>query len=334
MPILKKNWHESFSKIRNPYLKELEQLKSLLEKMLVGEFEPLDRMLDHLFSAPGKMIRPTLLMMLVDWKKCRREQVISLGAVIELVHTASLVHDDSIDKSTHRRGVPTLNAVWDHKTSVIVGDYLVSQAFREICTHDNIGLVKIVSEACKDLALGEMRQMDMEGDLEATEADYFNFIQLKTASLFSATCRIAALLSGESNLAGYGRLGELFGMIFQITDDLLDYEGSLSDTGKPSRLDIMEHKMTLPVIHVLAAGKLDSVDEDRIRQIMHSSSEVSPEDAEYVAQKVRMAGGTEYTRNRARKYAVEANSLLKSLGSIPNQDNLKNMVDILIERDR
>ena len=287
MPILKKNWHESFTKIRNPYLKELEQLKSMLERMLVGEFEPLDQMLDHLFSAPGKMIRPTLLMMLADWKSCSREKVISLGAVIELVHTASLVHDDSIDKSTHRRGVPTLNAIWDHKTSVIVGDYLVSQAFREICTHDNVELISILSEACKDLALGEMRQMDMEGDLDATEDDYFNFIQLKTASLFNATCKIAAVISDRENISTYGRLGELFGMIFQITDDLLDYEGSLSDTGKPSRLDIMEHKMTLPVIHALACDRLEKVDESRIKSIMNSSSDVSPEDAEYVAQKVR-----------------------------------------------
>ncbi|GAI22912.1 unnamed protein product, partial [marine sediment metagenome] len=175
---------------------ELQSIGKLIEQMLVSDFEPIDEILGHLFSTSGKLIRPTLLLLAGDRKRTRLDDLISLGASIEIVHTASLVHDDSIDSSPYRRGVETLNSKWNHKTSVIIGDYLLAQAFNEIVRLRNIEIVAEMTAACQKLAVGEMRQMSMEGDLGVTEEDYFAFIREKTASLFAATCSVAAILSG------------------------------------------------------------------------------------------------------------------------------------------
>ena len=328
---LKERWSECLSQVQSPVADELQSIGRRIEELLASDFEPIDEVLGHLFSTTGKLIRPTLLLLAADRKRARLDHLVSLGASIEIVHTASLVHDDSIDSSPYRRGVETLNSKWNHKTSVIIGDYLLAQAFNEIATLSNIEIVAEMTAACQKLAAGEMRQMSMEGDLGASEQDYFAFIREKTASLFAATCSVAAILSGETWRDEFKRFGMLFGCIFQITDDLLDYIGSSPETGKPTGLDIRDRKMTLPLIHALSRMNKAALEE--VQEVFSRKARISQQQADRLIELVIEAGGIDYTWSRVIELGAQARSVLDGLPS-ERSDKLRELVDIIVERDR
>ncbi|MFH1069899.1 MAG: polyprenyl synthetase family protein [Candidatus Glassbacteria bacterium] len=328
---LRQKWAESLFQLQAKVSGELEAIGTKIERLLASDFEPINTVFSHLFSKAGKMIRPTLLLLVANRERTRAEDLISLGAAIELIHTASLVHDDSIDSSNYRRGVETLNSKWDHKTSVIIGDFLLAQAFNEIARLGNLAVVAEMTEACQCLAVGEMRQMSMEGNLEATEKEYFAFIREKTGALFSATCAVASHLSGEPNLELMRSFGMSFGCIFQITDDLLDYVGYSTDTGKPTGLDIRERKMTLPLIHALAC--MDTPSRQRIGKVYSGRGQISLDGVKTVRKLVSDFGGIDYAWSRVVELAVEAGRLLDGLPA-KRATKLKEMVEVIVERDR
>jgi octaprenyl-diphosphate synthase len=328
---LKSSWVEMLDNLQAPFSKELKLVCRHIDTLLFADFAPVDKTIVHLFSKSGKMIRPTLLLMLADRKLARQQDLISMAAAIELIHTASLVHDDSIDKSTHRRGVETLNSKWNHRTSVIIGDYLLAQAFTEISRIADPRIIAEISSACCLLARGEMRQMSMEGDLSVTEEDYFTFIREKTAALFGATCSVAALLGGGADCQVLNRFGVLFGSIFQITDDMLDYVGSTEEIGKPTGLDIRERKMTLPLIHALT--RLDPVSRGKVGEILAGES-ISPSQAAQVAELVIEAGGIDYAMSKVLELAREAERLTDEMTGPDQAAKLKELVELIVERDR
>ncbi len=328
---LRERWSESLSRIQSSVADELQSIGKRIEQMLVSDFEPIDEILGHLFSTSGKLIRPTLLLLAGDRKRTRLDELISLGASIEIVHTASLVHDDSIDSSPYRRGVETLNSKWNHKTSVIIGDYLLAQAFNEIAGLRNIEIVAEMTAACQKLAVGEMRQMSMEGDLGVTEEDYFAFIREKTASLFAATCSVAAILSSGACREEFKKFGMLFGCIFQITDDLLDYIGSSPETGKPTGLDIRDRKMTLPLIHALT--RMDRAALGELQEAFSRQDRMSREQADHLIELVIEAGGIDYAWSRVIELGAEAQGVLDGLPT-ERSEKLRELVDIIVERDR
>jgi octaprenyl-diphosphate synthase len=328
---LKERWSECLNQVQSPVADELQSIGRRIEELLVSDFEPIDEVLGHLFSTTGKLIRPTLLLLTADRKRSSLDHLVSLGASIEMVHTASLVHDDSIDSSPYRRGVETLNSKWNHKTSVIIGDYLLAQAFNEIATLNNIEIVAEMTAACQKLAAGEMRQMSMEGDLGASEQDYFAFIREKTASLFAATCSVAAILSGGAWREEFRRFGKLFGCIFQITDDLLDYIGSSPETGKPTGLDIRDRKMTLPLIHALSRMNKAALEE--VQEAFSGKARMSQQQADRLIELVIEAGGIDYTWSRVIELGAQARNVLDGLPT-ERSDKLRELVDIIVERDR
>ncbi|MEA2063075.1 MAG: polyprenyl synthetase family protein [Gemmatimonadota bacterium] len=325
------DWRSSFAKLREPVSPDLERIRALAGELVLGDFCLVDKPVGHLLSTSGKMIRPMLMLLCAGDSGVDREHLISMGVTIELIHTASLVHDDSIDRSAFRRGVPTLNAKWDHKTSVIIGDYLLSQAFCELARPGVPELISVMTLACRDLALGEMRQMAMEGNLQATEEDYFAFIRGKTASLFSAAASVASVLNGAANRELLSHYGVLFGSIYQITDDLLDYVGSSPETGKPRVIDILEHKMTLPLIH--AIGRMSPGARAEVEDVF-SRQEIDRAEAEHVALLVEQAGGIEYARARVKALADEAIRLLEKLPERDLAEKLATFVEVIVERDR
>ena len=328
---LKERWSECLNQVQAPVADELQSIGRRIEELLVSDFEPIDEVLSHLFSTTGKLIRPTLLLFAADRNRSWLDHLVSLGASIEIVHTASLVHDDSIDSSPYRRGVETLNSKWNHKTSVIIGDYLLAQAFNEIATLSNIEIVAEMTAACQKLAAGEMRQMSMEGDLGVSEQDYFAFIREKTASLFAATCSVAAVLSGGAWREEFRKFGMLFGCIFQITDDLLDYIGSSPETGKPTGLDIRDRKMTLPLIHALSRMNKAALEE--VHEAFSGKARMSQQQADRLIELVVEAGGIDYTWSRVIELGAQARSVLDGLPS-ERSDKLRELVDIIVERDR
>jgi len=328
---LKSDWRASFARLKSVVAGDLERIKKQISELVRGDFRLVDQAVDHLFRTSGKMIRPMLMLLAAENGRADKDHLISMGAALELIHTASLVHDDSIDRAAYRRGMLTLNAKWDHKTSVIIGDYLLAQAFREIASLQRTEIISEMTLACRGLALGEMRQMSMEGNLKVAEEDYFDFIREKTASLFSVACTVASILTGGANRETLTRYGLLFGSIYQITDDLLDYVGLTPETGKPRVMDILDRKMTLPLIH--AYSRMSPKARQEVKAVF-SSRKIDREQAEAVACLVNEAGGIDYTRARALDLAAEA---VKLVDSLPNQDlaaKLKNFVEIIVERDR
>lgn len=328
---ISEKWISTLSEIQSAVSDDLERIAAHIDRLLDSGFQPIDEVFVHLFSKTGKMIRPTLLLLAVDREKADPQGLVSMGAAIELIHTASLVHDDSIDSSNFRRGVETLNSKWNHKTSVIIGDYLLAQAFSEITRLNSNEIFIELTSACRCLAEGEMRQMAMEGDLEATEEDYFAYIQEKTASLFAATCSVASILSGDRERANLKEFGLLFGSIFQITDDLLDYIGFSSDTGKPTGLDLLERKMTLPLIYALS--RMDEAGRDQFRRAFSDQNGIGREQAVRLSSMVIEAGGIDYSWSRVTELARRASDALDSLDSA-RTEKLKKLVDVIVERDR
>jgi len=323
-------WPERLAQVQAPLEEELGAIRVRIDELLVSCFKPIDEVIVHLFSKSGKMIRPTLLLLSADRKRSRLEDLISTGAAIEVIHTASLVHDDSIDKSTSRRGIQTLNSKWNHKTSVIMGDYLLAQAFDELIKLGNLEIVREITTACQSLATGEMRQMSMEGNFDVTEEDYFTFIREKTGALFSATCTVASLLDGSSQRDFLKEFGMLFGSIFQLTDDLLDYIGSSPETGKPIGMDIRERKMTLPLIYALSRMDKESVAE--VKEAF-SSEEIGRRETERITGLVVAYGGLDYAWSKVTDLAYEA---LRLVDTIPGElgFRLRELVDLIVERDR
>ena len=211
------------------------------------------------------MLRPTLLLLSNDVGGSPSKPAYGLAAIIELMHLATLVHDDSVDHSVERRGMPTVNSRWSHQVSVIVGDYLYSRAVIEISRFENIEAIRILAESANQMTIGEMRQLLAYDALGFTQDDYFELCAAKTASLIAAACELGAMVGEPEFRPQLREFGYNFGMVFQITDDLLDYTVTSEVMGKPSGADLREHKVTLPLIAALPA--LDATERSRVEQL-------------------------------------------------------------------
>jgi octaprenyl-diphosphate synthase len=247
------------------------------------------------------------------------------------MHVATLVHDDAVDHSPERRGMPTVNSRWSHQVAVIMGDYLYSRALVEITEMGRIDAVHLLADASNRMSIGEMRQLAAHDALGVSEEDYYLLCDRKTASLISAACELGAMF-GEpvyrDSLAEYGRD---LGMTFQITDDLLDYNQTADITGKPSGLDLREHKVTLPLISALP--RLDSAGRAAVDDVF-ADPLPSKDKIDRVVELVRDAGGLEYARQRARDYANAAKNRLSALPDEPSVRILDHAVDFVVGRSK
>ena len=205
----------------------------------------------HLLLAKGKMVRPTLLLLSSNVDGTPEPRATALAAVAELIHLATLVHDDAVDHSVLRRGRPTINALFSHQVSVIMGDFLYSRALSELVRLGDMEPLAVFTGASNALTLGEMRQLGALDALAFSEQDYDTLIESKTASLFAAACEVGALCGAQRHRKALTTFGQRLGMAFQVADDLLDYTEAQETTGKPTGLDLREHKVTLPLIFAL-----------------------------------------------------------------------------------
>jgi octaprenyl-diphosphate synthase len=283
----------------------------------------------HLLQMRGKLFRPTLTLLASDVEGRGQDTALTVAAAIELMHVATLVHDDSVDHSVMRRGLPTVNALFSHQISVIMGDFLYSRALKALVELDNLAVLKILVEVSNQLTIGEMRQLSAIDALEFDEAEYVELIRCKTASLLSAACETGALCGAERHSKTLARYGERLGLTFQIADDLLDYTESESTTGKPSGLDLKEHKVTLPLIGALP--RLSPATRARVDALF---ADETPSDA-MVAEVVGIvaeAGGLEYARSRGAQFAEQANEALSTLPESPIRAALADAIVYVMER--
>jgi len=240
-----------------------------------------------------------------------------------------LVHDDSVDHSVLRRGMPTINALFSHQVAVIMGDYLYSRAIIELVQLDDLEPLRVFARVTNEMTIGEMRQLEAHDKLAYGEAQYDLLIRAKTASLLSGACEVGALLAPDAYREALARFGLRLGMAFQIADDLLDYTTPETVTGKPSALDLKEHKMTLPLIAALGAMGPD----DR-RLVAELLATPQPDGALVtdVIRRVAAAGGLEYAHRRALELAQQAEAELEILPPSRARDALRDSIGYAVER--
>ena len=242
----------SLSQLEPVSLAELQQMvgprlasvENELRRLIEEDLPLIAEVNEHLLAMRGKMFRPTLLLLADEatGRNCTRPE--TFAAVIELIHLATLVHDDAVDHSALRRGMPTINAAFSHQVSVIMGDFLYSRAVVELVRLGNLDALDILAAVTNEMTVGEMRQLLGSEPLSFTEEQYNLLIRAKTASLMAGACEVGALNAPPVQRAALARFGEKLGMAFQIVDDLLDYTSDALVTGKPSGLDLREHKVT------------------------------------------------------------------------------------------
>lgn len=283
----------------------------------------------HLLLAKGKMVRPTLLLLASNVDGSPEPRATTLAAVAELIHLATLVHDDAVDHSVMRRGRPTINALFSHQIAVIMGDFLYSRALSELVRLGDMEPLAVFTNASNALTLGEMRQLAALDALAFSEQDYDTLIESKTASLFAAACEVGSLCGAQRYRKGLTRFGQRLGMAFQVADDLLDYTEAQETTGKPTGLDLREHKVTLPLIYALRI--MSPAARKRVDALF---SNPDPDDAliAEVVEIVREEGGLEYARRRGEEFAQQAEEALGELPESVYRSSLGESIGYVMDR--
>jgi octaprenyl-diphosphate synthase len=284
---------------------------------------------EHLMLMRGKMVRPTLLLLASESDGSPQPRAASFAAVVELIHLATLVHDDAVDHSVLRRGMPTINSLFTHQVAVIAGDFLYSRAVQELVRLADLDALRVFANAANELTVGEMRQLGALEALAFSEDDYEFLIRCKTAALFKAACEVGALCGAARYLDPLSRFGERLGMAFQVQDDLLDYTEAAETMGKPTGLDLKEHKVTLPLIAALRAISPGS---RRTVERLFATAEPSDEDVAEVVAIVRDADGLDYARRRGEEFASQAEEALSELPESRVRSSLSDTLAYVLDR--
>ncbi len=317
--------------IRRPVRDALHDVEKVLRGMVPSGFDSLDEVGDYLFARSGKLFRPTLLLLASGVAGRPDERAVRLGAIVELLHVATLVHDDAVDHSVRRRGQPTVNDRWTHQVAIIAGDYLYSRAVIEVTALGALEPIAILANTANRMTIGEMRQLVLHDRLDFSRNDYDLLCECKTASLFAAACELGALAGGGRERERFRDYGYHLGMAFQVIDDLLDYAAAPEVTGKPSGLDLQEHKVTLPLIAALSRMVPG---ERAVVERLFASETPSPSAVADVIEIVRRRRGIEDARQVAREHADRARGLLEGLPPGECLEALKLAVDYVVERVR
>ena len=312
-----------------PIARDLDEVERILASSMAGRRACVSPLVAHVRNYRGKRLRPALLLLTAH--ACGRVTPAhhTLAAVVEMIHTATLVHDDVLDSALVRRHVPTVNAGWGNQTSILLGDYLFTHAFHLASTVD-AEACRLIGEATNRVCEGELQQCSECGNLDLSEDDYLDMIDGKTAELTACCCRLGAAYSGKEpdiveRLAGYGRR---LGIAFQIADDLLDLVGEEQATGKSLGTDVDQRKLTLPLIYLLGHGAHEV--RMRLRQILsapgnHKREALRP----YLVQ----SEAIDYARSRAQDFAAQARAELACLSPSPCRSHLESLTDRVVHRN-
>jgi octaprenyl-diphosphate synthase len=291
----------------------------------------LDTIMNYIVQRKGKQIRPMFVFLTAGCVGAINEKTYRGAALIELLHTATLVHDDVVDSSDYRRGFFSINAIWKNKIAVLVGDYLLSKGLLLSVENKDFDLLTSVSTAVREMSEGELLQIEKARKLDITEEVYFDIITKKTATLISACCAIGVQSTdADEKYAEIARnFGEKVGIAFQIKDDLFDYGDA--EIGKPLGIDIKEKKMTLPLIYALQNTTRST--KKHIIQLIKNESE-NPKKVREVIDFVKSTGGLQYANKRMNDYAQEAKKLLQQFPESSYRKSLEDLISYTIERNK
>ena len=319
------------AQIQAPVRDRLDLVLGEIRRIVVADFDMIEEVNDYLLLLPGKLFRPTLVLLANEIGDSPHSDAVTFGAVLELVHLATLVHDDAVDHSVLRRGQPTVNALWTHQIAIIMGDYLYSRAITGLADLGAVEALRTLAEAANEMSVGEMRQLTAYDGLDFSEDDYYRLIAAKTASLMGAACDMGALAGAREFRAPLRRFGDNLGMAFQVADDILDYVGSEAQTGKPVGQDLRELKVTLPL---LGALRVASPGAEAEVTAFFSKTEPTDEEIFRIVEMVRELGGVDYARKKAREFAEQAEEALAGLPAGVAVDALRESITYVVDRNR
>lgn len=315
--------------IKAPIAKEMQEFEPKFRASMKTRVLLLDKIMSYIVKRKGKQMRPMFVFLSAGTCGGITDATFRGAALIELLHTATLVHDDVVDEANYRRGFFSVNALWKNKVAVLVGDFLLSRGLILSIEHEDFNLLKIVTNAVKEMSEGELLQIEKSRRLDIDEEVYYDIIRQKTASLIASCCAVGASSAGASEdiVESMRAFGEKIGMAFQIKDDLFDY-GEM-EIGKPLGIDIREKKMTLPLIHALSqAGWMEK---RRIIRMVRNESE-NPKKVREVIAFVKASGGLQYAVEKMNHFHREALKTLEAFPDSPYRASLKDLVQFTIDR--
>jgi octaprenyl-diphosphate synthase len=313
-----------------PIARDLEETERILKATLHRPEPGVARLINHLAHYRGKRLRPALLLLSASACGSVKPAHHVLAAVVEMIHTATLVHDDVLDSASTRRHVSTINANWGNQASILLGDYLFTHAFHLSSTIGDVRACRIIGESTNRVCCGELHQVTERGNFDLGEDAYFSIIDGKTAELTSCACRLGALYADSSDdvTEGLARFGRYLGLAFQIADDLLDLVGEERSAGKSLGTDLDQKKLTLPLIYHLAQATSEG--KAKVHAILDATGNHKRENLRPL---LEASGAIEYARRRAEEYASLAAAELNPLGPSEAKAILEHLTDRVVHRD-
>ncbi|MDP3149864.1 MAG: polyprenyl synthetase family protein [Ignavibacteria bacterium] len=320
----------SLTNISKPIKIELSEFSEVFSESMKSKVGLVDLVTKYILKQKGKKIRPLLVLLSSKIAGEVNERTYRGAVLVELLHTATLVHDDVVDNADKRRGFPSINAIWKNKIAVLMGDYLLSRGLMIAVAGKDFDFLKIMTDTVKRMSEGELLQIQKTRKLDINEETYFKIIADKTASLFETCCEIGARSASDNaefHIA-MRKYGEYLGIAFQIKDDILDYEGSAKLFGKPIGGDIKEKKITLPLIYSLAQSTKDEA--SKIKKLIKSGSK--KDSVSEVINFVHAKKGIAYAERIAKEYAEKAKRCLEPFPENASKTSLSTLIDFVIER--
>ncbi len=315
----------NLKQIQKPIINEMDDFKSMLRSSISSDNILIDKVVNYILKRKGKQIRPLFVFLSAGLSGTISNSTYRAAILIEILHTATLIHDDVVDESNYRRGFFSVNALWKSKYSVLLGDYLLSKGLELSVNNNDFKFLGILSEAVKNMSEGEITQLKKSKTLNINEKDYFKIINQKTASLFSSCCEMGSLSSGanKKNILLMREFGSLVGQAFQIRDDLFGYLSH--DIGKPSLNDFKQRKMTLPLIYALSES--NAFEKREILKNVKNFKSV-----EKIISFVKEKNGIAYSENKMNAMIIKSKKILNSFPDSVYKESINNLLDYTISR--
>ncbi len=309
---------------------DMQAVDAAIRTQLHSDVPLVSQIADYIISAGGKRIRPALVLLMANAWSYRGEEHYKLAAVVEFIHTATLLHDDVVDESELRRGRQTANAMFGNAASVLVGDFVYSRAFQMMVSVNSMRVMQILADATNVIAEGEVLQLMNMHDPDVTEERYLQVIRSKTAKLFEAATELGSLISGapDAAVAAAAEYGRSLGTAFQLIDDVLDYSGNATDTGKNVGDDLREGKPTLPLIYLMQHGTAEQ--RELVRNCIANGDEAHFDE---VLSAITQSGALDYTRRQAEAARDRAKASIAALPAGPYKEALLALADFAVDRN-
>ncbi len=322
----------TIKEISKPIEDHLKEFNNYFKDTMKSNVALLDIIIAYMTRKRGKQVRPAMVFLAAELCGGVNDRSYIGASMVELLHTATLVHDDVVDDSDKRRGLATINAEWNNKIAVLIGDFLLAKGLLAATANNEFGFLHATSTAVKRMSEGELLQIQKSNEIDLEESTYFRIISDKTASLLSAACRIGAL-SATDDPAKHDAMyeyGEMVGIAFQIRDDIFDYTGDTSKIGKPIGNDMKEKKITLPLLY-----SFSKVSKGQAKKVlkMIKEDELSKDNIKYIINFVTVNGGLDYAKEKANRYCDSAIDILNKFEPCAARDSLTAFAKFVVDRD-